>query len=48
MTGDQVGDCCSNLGEKQCCMEQAVKKGGDKKCLALDPVFRRQKDVLVN
>lgn len=48
MTGDQVGDHCSNLGEKQCRMDQARKKRDGKKCLAMDPVSRSQKDVLVN
>lgn len=43
--GDQLGGCCNNLGEKQWCTDQAGNRRGGKNHLALDVVFRSQKDV---
>lgn len=43
--GDQLGGCCNNLGEKQWCTDHAGNRRGGKNHLALDAVFRSQKDV---
>lgn len=43
--GDQLGCSCNNLGEKEWCLDKAGNRGGGKNHLALDAVFRSQKNV---
>lgn len=43
--GDQLWDYCNNPGETQWCVDQAGIRGGGRKHLASDAVFRSQKDV---
>ena len=43
-----ASSCSNGPDEKQWCVDQASNKGGGKKHLALEEVFRNKKDVLVN